>query len=109
MSSKELCLKDNNKTAHWVGRSKNTIPRYIIYFERRRVIDDIQASLTGTMIKKSSFGRKKNPYLLQEAEEQEAEEENADADVTAEANKIYEDDDGMIISMKEYQKTLEYQ
>ena len=39
--------------------------------------------------------------MLQESEKQESEEYNADADLTAEANKINEENDEMIISMKE--------
>ena len=44
--------------------------------------------------------------MLPEAEEQEAEEENVNSDVTAEAGKINEDNDSMIISVEEYHKTL---
>ena len=44
--------------------------------------------------------------MLQEAEEQEVEKANDDADVTSEANKIDEDDDDMIISIEEDQKTF---
>ena len=49
------------------------------------------------------------PDLLQETEEQEAEEGNDDSDVNTVANKIDKDNNGMIISMEKEQKTLEYQ
>ena len=50
-----------------------------------------------------------NPYLLQEAEEQEAEEAKYDAGVTVESNKINEDNNDVIISMWEDHNALEYQ
>ena len=53
-------------------------------FNKKKIIDDIQDSLTGTTIEQSASGRKRNPYLLQESEEQEVEELYDDADVTGE-------------------------
>ena len=47
--------------------------------------------------------------MLQWDEKKEAEESNDVADVNTESNKIDEDKNGMIISMEEEQKTLEYQ
>ena len=47
--------------------------------------------------------------MLQESEYQEVEEANADDNVNAEANKVDEYNNDMIISMEEEQKTLEYQ
>ena len=47
--------------------------------------------------------------MLQESEEQEAEEATDDVDVTSDLSKINEDDDNMIISMEEEQKNFEYQ
>ena len=47
--------------------------------------------------------------MLQEDEEQEAEEANDDADVNVEANKIDEENNNMTVSMKADHKTLEYQ
>ena len=47
--------------------------------------------------------------MLQEDEEQEAEEAKDDADVNAEANKCDEYNNNIIISMEAGQKTLEYQ
>ena len=50
---------------------------------KEKVINEIQASLTGTKIEKSASGRKKNSYLLQECEGKESEETNSDAYVTS--------------------------
>ena len=47
VSSKKLCLKDNNKTAHCVSHSRLR-SLYTYYFPKENNIDDIQASLTGT-------------------------------------------------------------
>ena len=58
-------------------------------------IDELEASLTGASIEQSDYGMKNNPNLLQEAEV-----ENADADLTADASKINEDYDSMNISME---------
>ena len=44
--------------------------------------------------------------MLQESEEKESEEVNADADVSADASKINEDYENMIISMEEEQKKI---
>ena len=66
-------------------------------YQKKKVIDDIQDSLTDDKIEQSASVREKNPYLLQEYEEQEAEEVNADADINAESNKIDEENNRMII------------
>ena len=47
--------------------------------------------------------------MLQEEEKQEAEEANDDADVNIEANKIDKNNNATVVSIKEEQKTLEYQ
>ena len=60
---------------------------YRRFFQKKKVIIDIQAILTGTTIEKSASRRKNNPDLLQESEEQDSEEANVDGDITAEANK----------------------
>ena len=78
-------------------------------FPKEKVVDDIQASSTGTIFEQSASGRKNNPDMLQEYEEQEVEEANSYAGVNAEANKIDEENNDMIISMEGEQKTLEYQ
>ena len=54
----------------------------MIYFSRKPVIDDIQASVTVNTTKKSDF-EKNIPNLLQEEEENVAKEANDDADVNA--------------------------
>ena len=66
-------------------------------YQKKKVIDDIQDSLTDDKIEQSASVREKNPYLLQEYEEQEAEEVNADADINAESNKIDKENNRMII------------
>ena len=40
---------------------------------------------------------------------QEAKVENSDADLTADASKVNEDNDNMKVSMEEYQETVKYQ
>ena len=49
MSSRKYYLKDNNKTAHWVGHSKLKSLDTDDFF-KRKFIADIHASLTGTKI-----------------------------------------------------------
>ena len=75
------------------------ILRYWWFFKRTPAVDDIQDLLTGNTIEKSASGKKNNPYLLHEDKEQESEEANYDSYVNAEANKIYEDNNDMVISM----------
>ena len=50
--------------------NKIKTPRYRWFLKIKKFIDDIQASLTGNTIEQSTSGREKNPYLLQEDEEQ---------------------------------------
>ena len=78
-------------------------------FSKEKVIDDIQVSFTGNKIEHSATGSNNNPYLLQEAEVQEAGEASADAGVTIEVNTMSLDNKNMIISMKKEHNTLEYQ
>ena len=47
--------------------------------------------------------------MLQKAEEQESEEANDDADINAEADKIKQDNNDMIISVGKEQSNLEYE
>ena len=93
--SKKLCLKDNNKTAHRVGPLKLK-PLYIYIFLRKLIINELEASLTGTTIEQSDYGMKNNPDLLQKAEV-----ENADVGLTADVSEINEDYYNMNISMEE--------
>ena len=57
---------------------------------------------------KQSFSRK-NPHLLQEEDENLAEETNDDADVNVEANNLDDNNKDMVVTMKEEKKTLEHQ
>ena len=52
----------------WSRKIKTS--RYGYFFKRKPVIDDIQASSTGTTDEQSDQGEKNNPDLLQEDEEQ---------------------------------------
>ena len=54
-----------------------------VFFKRKPVVDDIQASLTGNTIENSASGKKNNPDFSQEDEEQEAEEVIDDADINS--------------------------
>ena len=59
VSSKKICLKDNNKTANWVSNSKlKTLDTE--GFQKKKIINYIQASLNGTIIEKSDSGRQNN-------------------------------------------------
>ena len=62
VSSKNSYLKDNNKTARWVGRAKWK-PLDTYGFSKRKNVDDVQASLTGTTFEQSASGRKNNPIF----------------------------------------------
>ena len=64
-------------------------------------VDEKQASVTGNTMNQSVQGGKKNPVLLQEEEENLAEDNNADADVNAEANKINDKKKDMVVTTKE--------
>ena len=63
-------MKDNNKTAHWVSLLKLKPLDIEDFLKRKIIINDLQSNLTGTKIEQSDSGRKEDPYLLQEAEEQ---------------------------------------
>ena len=58
---------------------------------------------------KQSVSGEKNSFLLQEEEENVAEETNDDTDVKAEANKFNDNKKDMVVTMKEERKTLEHQ
>ena len=57
-------------------------------------------------MKQSVSGRKKNPVLLKEEEENVAEETYDDADVNAEANKINDNKKDVAVTMKEQKNIL---
>ena len=69
----------------------------------------LESSLTGTTFEQSFSGRKNNPYLLQESEEQASKEVNSNAYINVESNIVDKDNNAMIISIEEEHKTLEYQ
>ena len=61
-------MKDNNKNAHLVGHSKLK-PLDLEYFYKWKIlINELEASLTGGLIKQLDSVMKKNPDLLQVAE-----------------------------------------
>ena len=70
------------------------------------VVDDIQASVTDNTMKESA-SEKKSPNLLQEEEEEGAQEANDDYNVNAEANKVYQKKNRMVVTLEEEKKTME--
>ena len=69
-------------------------------FIMKTVAYDIQDSVTVNTMKQSVSGRKKNPVLLKEEEENVAEETYDDADVNTEANEINDKKKDMTVTMK---------
>ena len=59
----EQCLKDNNKTAHWVGHSQLKFLDTDDFSRVTPVVDDIQDIITDNKIDLSTSVRKNNPYL----------------------------------------------
>ena len=57
----------------------------------------------------SQLPKKNNPDLFQEEEEQESKEANYDANLNAEADEIYENNNDVFTSIEEDQKIIEYQ
>ena len=49
VSSKQICFKDNVKTAHWVGRSKLRSLYIDDFFKRTPKCDENQANVTGNI------------------------------------------------------------
>ena len=68
-----------------------------------------QASVTGNTVKQSVSGGENNPILLQEEEQNVAEETNDDTAVNTEANEINDKNKHMAVTIEEENKTLEYQ
>ena len=64
VSSKENDFKDNVKNTNWVGHSQLISLDIYNFFERKPVVDDIQASVTGNTMNQSDY--ENNPDLLQE-------------------------------------------
>ena len=67
VSSRKFCTKDNNKTAHWVGRATLKTLGTDGFFQKKRVVDDVQDISTGTKFEHSASG-KQIPDLIQEDE-----------------------------------------
>ena len=53
MSSKNICFKDNVKTAHWVGHLQIISLYTDDLFKRTSVVDEKKVSVTGNTIKQS--------------------------------------------------------
>ena len=64
LSSKTNVLKNNVKTAHWVGHSQLRFLDIDGLFKIEPVVDEIRASVTGNTMKQSVSGEEKNPDLL---------------------------------------------
>ena len=79
------------------------------FFKRTLGVDEKQASVTGNTTKQSVYKKKQNPVLLQEEEENIAEETNYDAYVNVEANKVHDKNNDMVVTMKEEKNNLKYQ
>ena len=63
VSSYFVCLKDNNKTAHWVGHLQLKSLYTDVFFKRKPVVDDLQDSLTGNTIEQSASGGKESIFV----------------------------------------------
>ena len=50
VSSNKLCLKDNDKTSHWVGNSKLKPLDLEAFYKIKIIINELEDSLTGTTI-----------------------------------------------------------
>ena len=86
--NKNMCFEDNVKPAHWVGHSQGISLDTDDLFKVTPNFDGKQAIVTGNTLKLSVYRGEKNPILLQEEEENLAEETNDDADVNSEENEI---------------------
>ena len=96
---KKECLKDKVKPAHWVGQSKIISLDTDDLFKRTPNFDEKQAIVTVNTVKLSVYRGEKNSILLQEEEENVAEETNYDADVNAEANEINDKNKDMVVTI----------
>ena len=102
-------LKDNVQPAHWVGHQQLISLYTYDLFKRTPVFDEKQASVTENTTKQSVYGEKSYLVLLQEKEENVAEETNDDADINEEANKINDNKKEIFVIMKEEKNTFKYQ
>ena len=86
-------MKDNNKTSHWFSHSKLKSLDLEEVSKRRRIINELEDSLSGTTIEQSDSGMKNNPDTSIVVEV-----ENYDADLTSYASKTNEEYDDINIS-----------
>ena len=77
---KRSSFKDNVEPAHWVGRSKLRSLDTDDFFNRTPKFDEDQAGVTRNTVKHSVSGEGDDPVLLQEKEQNVAEETNDDDD-----------------------------
>ena len=92
-SSKKFYLKDNDKTSYQVGHS-NLKPLGLEKILKIKImINELEASLTRTIIEQSDYSMKNNPDFSVVVEVA-----NADADLTSGASKANEKYDDMNIS-----------
>ena len=90
ISSKRFYLKDNNKTSHWVGHSKLKTLYLKDFYNRKIIINEIEAGLNGNKIGHSDYVMKNNTDASIVAEV-----ENDDTDLTVDSGKTDEDDKNM--------------
>ena len=63
VSSKKFCVNYNIKNGHWVGHLKVNPLNLEDFYYRKRIINGIEASLTGASIKQSDYLIQNNPVL----------------------------------------------
>ena len=96
---RKFYLKDNNKTLYLVGHSKSK-PLYLEdSYERKIIMNKLEASLTTTRIEQSYYGMKNIPYLSIVAEVI-----YADVYLNTDASKTNEEDEDMNIIEKKIVK-----
>ena len=93
MSSRKICSKDNDKSAHWVGQSKLRILDINKFLKRTPEFDENQDIVTGNT----------------EEEENVAEKTTYDADENVEANETIDKNKDKVVTIEEEKNTLEYQ
>ena len=97
--SQKKCFKDNVKPAYWVGHFKLRSLDIDDFFKITPDVDEKQASVTGNTVKQLVFRGGENPVLLQEEEENVAEDTNDDAGVNAKANEINDKKKDMVVTI----------
>ena len=92
-------IKDNVKPVHWVVQSQLRSLDIDDFFKITPDVDEKQASVTGNTVKQLVFRGGENPVLLQEEEENVAEDTNDDAGVNAKANEINDKKKDMVVTI----------